>query len=535
MSYPPHHHQHPSSSSSPPPPPTSSSSLLTKLDSIQQMSDVAQRRGNHHGPLSSAQPMPGVLPGQSKNSIHFSSSFTGEPNTSFEMEMGSLDGFSFSFDHQGLAHIQPQLQSPPQHVARATSSGSMDGLDNPEMPKLAGSFGSFDLNAANALLQGGQNDGQESMRNALLALRQRHMQSNEDGSLSQSRNPTPTSRHDEELYHNTRGCGQGKGGGKNKSGNDQYQSSTKLSSKPSTTMRQVKKSVSPMMGGNVQLVGVGGGGVGNSGGRSKKTSLMNNSAAVDEYEDEETDRGKYRCGRCGKFKVNHVCSFITDAPCRSISIQADPVEGLMQVWPEERFITVGKWGVDRPVPPPPTAIVVEKSGNVSSSRGRGGGGKPSSRRQKPPAPQTTIPTSSSSSKSSHPRQKSGNDQRETDWGQNGGLVDQYGSYYFAGKQQNVPMEASIPPPSSSSYKSNGRSNQNNNLTINTRSNKSNSDHSNGNNGSFPLHGMATIEQIQNAQAVMEKLGGSSPGSTSRSGRKYNTHRSIDRENQSTSV
>lgn len=36
---------------------------------------------------------------------------------------------------------------------------------------------------------------------------------------------------------------------------------------------------------------------------------------------QEEQRGKYRCGRCGKFKVNHVCTFVVDTACRNISIQ----------------------------------------------------------------------------------------------------------------------------------------------------------------------------------------------------------------------
>uniref|UniRef100_A0A7S2WKI8 Uncharacterized protein n=1 Tax=Rhizochromulina marina TaxID=1034831 RepID=A0A7S2WKI8_9STRA len=58
---------------------------------------------------------------------------------------------------------------------------------------------------------------------------------------------------------------------------------------------------------------------------------------------EDEQRGKYRCGRCGQFKVNHVCPFIVDTACRHISVQADP----MALVTGERTLTVqrkAEWG-----------------------------------------------------------------------------------------------------------------------------------------------------------------------------------------------
>lgn len=42
--------------------------------------------------------------------------------------------------------------------------------------------------------------------------------------------------------------------------------------------------------------------------------------------DDDEHRGKYRCGRCGQFKVNHVCPFVVDTACRSLGIQVDPAD-----------------------------------------------------------------------------------------------------------------------------------------------------------------------------------------------------------------
>ena len=36
------------------------------------------------------------------------------------------------------------------------------------------------------------------------------------------------------------------------------------------------------------------------------------------------NRGKYRCGRCGQYKVNHQCPFIIDRSCRTVGAQARP-------------------------------------------------------------------------------------------------------------------------------------------------------------------------------------------------------------------
>ena len=65
--------------------------------------------------------------------------------------------------------------------------------------------------------------------------------------------------------------------------------------------------------------------------------------ATEENTGEEENRGRYRCGRCGKFKVNHVCSFVVETACRSVDVQADPTVPVIKTG-RERTINVRKWG-----------------------------------------------------------------------------------------------------------------------------------------------------------------------------------------------
>merc|ERR1719240_433355 len=41
------------------------------------------------------------------------------------------------------------------------------------------------------------------------------------------------------------------------------------------------------------------------------------------------NRGKYRCGRCGQYKVNHQCPFVVDRSSRTVSAQADPMQPII--------------------------------------------------------------------------------------------------------------------------------------------------------------------------------------------------------------
>mmetsp|Transcript_45296 Transcript_45296/g.124657 ORF Transcript_45296/g.124657 Transcript_45296/m.124657 type:complete len:497 (-) Transcript_45296:533-2023(-) len=64
-----------------------------------------------------------------------------------------------------------------------------------------------------------------------------------------------------------------------------------------------------------------GSGESKEGGPEDKAEQMIQSKSDGTDADDEEQRGKYRCGRCGKFKVNHVCTFVVDTACRNISIQ----------------------------------------------------------------------------------------------------------------------------------------------------------------------------------------------------------------------
>lgn len=63
--------------------------------------------------------------------------------------------------------------------------------------------------------------------------------------------------------------------------------------------------------------------------------------------------GKYRCGRCGQVKLNHVCAFEVTTACRHVAAQTDP-DGVVQREEEEPMITVqlrDEWGLVPEQPP----------------------------------------------------------------------------------------------------------------------------------------------------------------------------------------
>jgi hypothetical protein len=97
------------------------------------------------------------------------------------------------------------------------------------------------------------------------------------------------------------------------------------------------------------------GGSGGSGGSGKKSASKGRKRSAQGGGDgseggsgDAEDRGKYRCGRCGKLKVNHVCTAVDEAVvCRAIEVQASP--GLefgpsAITDPPSRFLTVRPWG-----------------------------------------------------------------------------------------------------------------------------------------------------------------------------------------------
>ena len=59
------------------------------------------------------------------------------------------------------------------------------------------------------------------------------------------------------------------------------------------------------------------------GGDGDGAMMMEEDEAAQEGGQEGGQEGKYRCGRCGQLKVNHVCTFVVDTACRNISIQTD--------------------------------------------------------------------------------------------------------------------------------------------------------------------------------------------------------------------
>lgn len=63
--------------------------------------------------------------------------------------------------------------------------------------------------------------------------------------------------------------------------------------------------------------------------------------------------GKYRCGRCGQVKLNHVCAFEVTTACRHVAAQTDP-DGVVQRKMEEPMKTVqlrDDWGLVPECPP----------------------------------------------------------------------------------------------------------------------------------------------------------------------------------------
>ena len=69
--------------------------------------------------------------------------------------------------------------------------------------------------------------------------------------------------------------------------------------------------------------------------RSARAQGMDRDAFKGEFDDDDElgddgtgrgnlNRGKYRCGRCGQYKVNHQCPFIIDRSCRTVGAQARP-------------------------------------------------------------------------------------------------------------------------------------------------------------------------------------------------------------------
>lgn len=93
-------------------------------------------------------------------------------------------------------------------------------------------------------------------------------------------------------------------------------------------------------------------GSGGSGKRStskgRKRSAQSGDGGAEKGPGDAEDRGKYRCGRCGKLKVNHVCTAVDEAVvCRAIEVQASP-DGefgpLATTDPPSRFLIVRPWG-----------------------------------------------------------------------------------------------------------------------------------------------------------------------------------------------
>ena len=94
--------------------------------------------------------------------------------------------------------------------------------------------------------------------------------------------------------------------------------------------------------------GGGGGGGKRSTSKGRKRSAQSGDGGAEKGPGDAEDRGKYRCGRCGKLKVNHVCTAVDEAVvCRSIEVQASPggeFGPLATTDPPSRFLIVRPWG-----------------------------------------------------------------------------------------------------------------------------------------------------------------------------------------------
>ena len=56
----------------------------------------------------------------------------------------------------------------------------------------------------------------------------------------------------------------------------------------------------------------------------------------------ESKRGNYKCGRCGQYKVNHVCKYSMDDALREFGVNTLEWQGIGEVG--EKVIKVGVWG-----------------------------------------------------------------------------------------------------------------------------------------------------------------------------------------------
>eukprot|EP00614_Pseudopedinella_elastica_P013962 CAMPEP_0172586330 /NCGR_PEP_ID=MMETSP1068-20121228/5707_1 /TAXON_ID=35684 /ORGANISM="Pseudopedinella elastica, Strain CCMP716" /LENGTH=727 /DNA_ID=CAMNT_0013381091 /DNA_START=78 /DNA_END=2261 /DNA_ORIENTATION=- len=357
----------------------------------------------------------------------------------------------------------------PQNLGQGPSPVGMDGIGNGTFAHSfgRGSFGScsFDLDETNALL----NQSGSSFQGSPTSLLPRASpQSPLDalalvGSashLAEQAKAAEALENQKRLRDAAQGKAHGKAHDKTQQGTAKKAAGGKTSGSPvSRSEAAAARKGAARKGGEGRRSSGGAPSAGRRGGAARASAAKKKEAASkalggksDDDSDSEENRGKYRCGRCGKYKVNHVCAFIADAACRDVGIQADPTA----VWAAKnlRIVTVRSRGYGlklglAPKPPPPTPAP-PRSGLAARTRG--------------------------ATRSARRQQEHGQEEAAEAPTAPGGLPHQAFAPAPLGRLGSLSPSGGLSPSSGLSP----------------------------NSGPIRLHGIATLEQIQAAQAIMDQ-------------------------------